>query len=176
MEKLVNKALIFKADDVRVKLGDKEYRLVYDLNAFCELEKFYGSVDKILKMLFGGAAIADTTVRHNGVEIDAHTITVGDATLDTLLVSLTADNNKQATHTDTLKLLYAGLMHDAAIYNGNDEITGYSLTPARIGSLVTLKNIREINTQIVTAILRDLVPAKSDEDTSKNAEAPDAAE
>ena len=43
-------ASVFKPDDVTVTIAGKEYRLIYDLNAFCEMEKMYDSVDRILNI------------------------------------------------------------------------------------------------------------------------------
>ena len=45
---------LFKPDAVTVDVDGTEYRLVYDLNSFCELEKMYDSIDSILQMLLGG--------------------------------------------------------------------------------------------------------------------------
>lgn len=171
-----NTAKFFKPDDIKVTLGDKEYRIVYDLNAFCELEKKYGSLDTILDLVLGKPSDVTVTVRMPSDDgqitlhdnFDTNNIVVGTTPLTALLPRLT--EAKQSTLSDTLELLYAGLMHDTAIYNQHDEITGYSITKARIGSRVTLNNVREINSQIALALLRDLIPAQSDE--SKNVEAP----
>lgn len=168
-----NKALMFKHDDIKITLGGKEYKLVFDLNAFCEIEKRYGSVDKVLSMVLGGAAQMDTTVKCKGYEVDPKEVTIGDATLDTLLPKLT-DTQPTAKLTDTLVLLYIALMHDTAVYNANDEICKYSISEARLGSLVDMSMLREINGKVVAALMRDLVPSKADD--GKNAEAPEAAE
>ena len=69
-------------------------------------------------------------------------------------------------HTDTLNLLWAGCLHDAAIYNSFGEITGYTVSKARLGAEVTFRNLREVNGKIITAILRDLLP--QDEKTQKH--------
>lgn len=173
--KPVNKALTFKADDVKIKLGDKEYRLVYDLNAFCELEKTYGSIDKILQLILGNPnEPQDRSVTVDGKEVDVNTVTVGGKPLAVLLDDMLGKRTS-ATHTDTLNLLYAGTMHDAAQYNAHDEIIGYGTSKAKLGSMVTLANVREVNAAIVAALLRDLVPAKN-ADEGKNTEAPEAAE
>lgn len=173
--KPVNKALTFKADDVKIKLGDKEYRLVYDLNAFCELEKTYGSIDKILQLILGNPnEPQDRSVTVDGKEVDVNTVTVGGKPLAVLLDDMLGKRTS-ATHTDTLNLLYAGTMHDSAQYNAHDEIIGYGTSKAKLGSMVTLANVREVNAAIVAALLRDLVPAKN-ADEGKNTEAPEAAE
>lgn len=172
--KPVNKALTFKADDVKITLGDTEYRLVYDLNAFCELEKTYGSIDNILKLILGGAtADVDKTVAVDGKEVPVEQVTIGGKPLSEMLDAML--NTPKATHQDTLNLLYAGTMHDAAIYNEHDEITGYKTSKSKLGAQVTLRNVREVNAAVVAAILRDLVPAQNNE-AGKNTEAPDAAE
>lgn len=172
-----NTAKFFKPDDIKVTLGEKEYHLVYDLNAFCELEKKYGSIDKILDLVLGKPSEISVTVKvptddKNATtyeNFDTNNIIVGTTSLTALLPRLT--DTKQSTLSDTLELLYAGVMHDTAIYNQHDEITGYSITKARIGSYITLSNVREINGLIAMALLRDLIPARVDND-SKNAEAP----
>lgn len=175
MENVTNKALVFKADDVKITLGETEYRLVYDLNAFCELEKIYGSIDDVLKLILGAPEIAAEAEIKNDDEttstIAVDKITVGGTPLTSILQK--ASSSPKATMADTLNLLYAGLMHDAAIYNTHDEITGYKISKSRIGSHINIANVREVNARIVAAIIRDLVPAKSD-DTGKNVEAPEA--
>lgn len=42
-------ATVKAVEPVVVKLGDKEYTLVYDMNAFAELEQEYGTIDEALK-------------------------------------------------------------------------------------------------------------------------------
>ena len=54
------KAAIFKPNDVVIQLAeDYSVRLVYDLNAFCELEKLYDSVDAVIQMILGTAESVD---------------------------------------------------------------------------------------------------------------------
>ena len=39
-----DKATLFRPEDVVITLQEQEYRLVYDLNAFIEIEKIYDYV------------------------------------------------------------------------------------------------------------------------------------
>ena len=157
----------FKPDDITVCLGDKEYRLIYDLNAFAELEKIYDSVDSILQMLLGTNANPDlSTVPYFDKPVNADDIKIADVTLTEYITRLSSV--REAKHTDTLNLLWAGCLHDCAIYNSFGDITGYTVTKARLGAEVTLKNMREVNAKILTALLRDLLPGEE----IKNVEAP----
>lgn len=161
-------AAIFKPDDVVIKLADDfEVRLVYDLNAFCELEKIYDSVDAVIQMILGTQENVDpskllTQVKVGDMFIDGSTVTIAGTPLIDYLSKVHA---KQAKHADTLNLLWAGCLHDAAQYNSDDEIVGYNISKSKLGSYVTFKNLREINAKIIVALLRDLIP-------SKNVEAP----
>ena len=161
-------AAIFKPDDVTIKLADDyEVRLVYDLNAFCELEKLYDSVDTVIQMVLGTQENVDpekllTQVKTGNMFLDGNTITIAGTPLIDYLRKV---HTRQAKHADTLNLLWAGCLHDAAVYNEHDEITGYNVSKSKLGSYVTFKNLREINAKIIVALLRDLIP-------SKNAEAP----
>ena len=169
-----NKALVFKSDNIKVTLGDKEYRLVFDLNAFCELESIYGSVDTVLQMILGDGKTPDTTVKYDGVITDANKITIGDTPLSELLPKLTSAAPR-AKLKDSVNILYAALMHDCAKYDSNDEVCGYTITKARIGSYITPQELPEINAKLVMALMRDLVPAKA-EAKGKNAETSEATE
>lgn len=161
-------AAIFKPDDVVIKLAeDYEVRLVYDLNAFCELEKIYDSVDSVIQMILGTQENVDpskllTQVKVGDMFIDGKDVTIAGTPLIEYLSKVHA---KQAKHGDTLNLLWAGCLHDAAQYDQHDEIVGYNISKSKLGSYVTFKNLREINAKIIVALLRDLIP-------SKNAEAP----
>ena len=167
-----NKALIFKPDTLSVTIGDSSYAVVFDMNAFCELERIYGSVDKVLKLMLGTTTnAADKTVRVKGELYDPTEITVGAATLDTLLDGMF--KTQTATLGDTLNLLYVGLMHSLAVYNANDEICKYSLSKVRVGSILTPATAAEINGIIVKALFRDLIPAKNGDD-EKNVGTPEA--
>lgn len=165
-------AAIFKPDDVVVKLADDyEVRLIYDLNAFCELEKIYDSVDAVIQMVLGTQENVDpkkllAQVKVGDMFIDGATVTIAGTPLIDYLTKVHA---KQAKNEDTLNLLWAGCLHDAAKYDEHDEIVGYDISKSKLGSYVTFKNLREINSKIIVALLRDLIPPK-------NVEAPAAGE
>ena len=162
------KTLIFKPEDIVVELGDKKYRLIYDLNAFCEMEKMYDSVDSVLQMLLGTSAAPDLQrVTYCEAPALAEDIKIADVPLSVYINKL--NDVKQAKHTDTLNLLWIGCLHDHAVYNDFGEITGYTISKAKLGAEVTFKNLRDVNAKIIIAILRDLVP----EQDAKNAEAPE---
>lgn len=163
------KTKLFKPDDLVITLGEDQFRLVYDLNAFCELEKIYDSVDTVLQMLLGTDAAPDLNqVRYNGALVIADEITIANIPLSMYISQI--NTKRTAKHADTLNLLWAGLLHDHAIYNEHEEITGYTISKTKLGSMVTFKNLRQINAQIVIALLRDLLPPG---DESKNEEAPE---
>ena len=165
------KTKLFKPNEVKVILGGEEYRLIYDLNAFCELEKIYDSIDEVLQMILGGADDPDTQkVTYNGAPINAEEIAIGEVALPVYIAKV--NKRKVAKHSDTLNLLWAGLLHDHTIFDKEDNVTGYTITKAKIGSMVTFRNLREVNSQIVMAILQDLLPPKEAEE-EKNAEAPE---
>lgn len=157
-------ALLFRPEPITVKLGEETYRLVYDLNAFCELEKIYDSVDDLLQALLGGSG-EKVTVTHKSEEVDAADIEVNGTPLPVLLGRM--NKVRQLKHSDTLNLLWAGCLHDNAVYE-HDEIVGYTVSKTKLGSLVTIKNLPEVNLKVVAAILRDLVP----DEAIKNADAP----
>lgn len=161
-------AAVFKPTDSVITLGDVDYRLVYDLNAFAELEKIYDSVDSILQMLLGTSNAPDLeTITYKGNKAEASDILVAGTPLSIYLEKL--NKVREAKHTDTLNLLWAGCLHDAAIYNSFGEITGYTVTKARLGAQVTFKNLRDVNAKILATILRDLLPPEE----VKNAAAPE---
>lgn len=162
---------LFKPTDVVLKLGEagdeKQYRLIYDLNAFCELEKMYDSVDSVLQMLLGVNETPDMNeVTYKGEPVLAEDVQVAGTALASYIAKV--NNKKEAKHADTLNLLWIGTLHDHAVYNDFDEITGYSISKAKLGAIVTFKNLREVNAKIVTAILRDLLPPVNE---AKNEEA-----
>lgn len=156
-------AAVFKPDDVVVTLEGTEYRLVYDLNSFCELEKIYDSIDSLLSHLLGAKKPTLENVTCRNESVNPEDIKIGDESLIDYVAKLT--KTREIKYSDTLNLFWAGCLHDAAIFNGFNEITGYKISKAKLGSLITFSNMREINVKIVAAILRDLIP--------KNAEAPD---
>lgn len=163
-------AAVFKPDDVVIEFEDgSKYRLIYDLNAFCELEKIYDSVDAVIQMVLGTQENVDpekllTQVKIGDMPVDGKTITIAGTPL---LDYVKKVHTKQAKHSDTLNLLWAGCLHDAAQYNQFDEITGYTVSKSKLGSYVTFKNLREINAKIIVALLRDLIPPKNVEEESE---------
>lgn len=162
-----NDAALFRPDDIVVELGGQKFRLYYDLNAFCELEKIYTSVDNILQMILGTNAAPDLEqVTYKGNKVDPLDVAIAGTPLTVYINKL--NNVKEARHSDTLTLLWAGCLHDHAIFE-HEEIVGYTITKSKLGSLVTLRNLGEVNAKIVAALLRDLIPA----DAVKNAEAPE---
>ena len=164
-------ATVFKPDPIIVQVAGVDYSLVYDLNAFCELEKIYPSVDGILQMLLGTTAAPDLkNVTYRDITIEASDVKVDGTPLSMYVGKLS--NAKEARHTDTLNLLWAGCLHNHIIYDNFGEIKSYSITKAKLGAGVTFKNLREINSKILMAILRDLIPSAE----SKNAEAPEPVE
>ena len=164
-------AAVFRPDDVVVKLDEKEYRLIYDLNAFCEMEKIYDSVDSVLQMLLGTSAVPDLSkVTVKGEATNPDEVMIADVTLTTYINKV--NRVKEAKHTDTLNLLWIGCLHDHTIFDDFGEIKGYTIAKAKLGACVTFKNLREVNGKILTAILQDLVPSEE----VKNAEAPEKAE
>lgn len=163
----------FKPDDVTIELGDKKLRLIYDLNSFCELEKIYDSIDDVIKMLLGAEDDFDlSNVTYCDAPALASDIKVGGLPLEEILKKV--PSNTKPRSVDTLNLLWAGCLHDNAIYNEFGEITGYSIKKDELGALVNFTNIGKVTSGILVAILRDLMPATPDNDTDeKNAEVPE---
>lgn len=169
------KAAIFKPDPVEVELApDYKVTLVYDLNALCELEKIYDSIDQVIQMILGTNEDVDVNKLMTQVKCGDQFIEGKDVTIagTPLMKYLTAVHVKQARMTDTLNLLWAGTLHDNAKYDENDELIGYTVSKHKLGSYVTFRNMRVINAAIVTAILRDLVPAKNVTEPAAPQEAP----
>lgn len=169
------KAAIFKPEDVTLKLSDDcTVRLVFDLNAFCELEKIYDSVDNVIQMVIGAQEAVDVATLLTQVKCGDQFIEGKDVTIagTPLVEYLKKVHLKQAKHEDTLNLLWAGTLHDNAIYNEHDELVGYNITKHKLGSYVTFKNLREVNAKIITALLRDLIPAKNVKEPEAKQEAP----
>lgn len=163
------KVLAFRAEPVTVEIEGTVYELKFDLNAFCELEKMYDSVDDVLQMILGTSNAPDLqSITYCGAPALASDIAIAGVPLETYLDKL--NSVKQARHTDTRNLLWAGAIHAYAEYDEQGEIKGYTLSKAKIAKGVTFQNLRTINAKIVTAILRDLLPVN---DQEKNAEAPE---
>ena len=164
-------AKLFRPEAITVELGGDTYELVYDLNAFCELEKTYDSVDSILQMLLGASNVPDLEkVTYDGAAVAANTIAIAGVPLPVYINKV--NKVREVKNTDTLLMLWAGCLHNHCKYDEFGEISGYTITKAQIGSQVSFKNIREVNGKILTSILRDLIPAQS----VKNAEAPETME
>lgn len=162
----------FKPDAITIEFGDEKFSLFFDLNCFCEMEKIYDSVDSVIQMLLGTDAIPNAElVTYNGVKVFPAEIRIGDTTLDNYMRKI--EGVREAKHTDTRNLLWLGCLHDHTIFNEHGEITGYTITKEKLGTFVSLKNIREVNAKIVTAIIRDLLPATQE---AKNVEVPEQQE
>lgn len=154
----IKMADIFQPSDTVIELGENKYRLVFDMLAFCELEKMYGSVDTVLKMLFGEvAATLDPVVTYNGAEVMPSEILVDGKPLNVILQEK-ATASRKSVHSDTLNIIWAGMLHDNAIYNDMDEIAGYKVSKLSISREITLKNYARLNVKIIEAILKDLAP------------------
>lgn len=163
----------FKPQPVIIHLGkneedEQDYELVFDLNAFCEMETMYESVDSVIQMLMGAPAPDLDKVKYNGAKVLAQDITVDGKPLSDYINQLA--NRSKAKYKDTLNLLWLGVLHDHTIYDEDGEVKKYTITKSKLGSMVTLTNIREVNAKIMTAILRDLLPALVKSNQAKNAE------
>lgn len=147
----------FKPQPVVVELDGKEYTLLYDLNAFCTMETMYPSVDHVIQMLMGAPSPDLSKVTYNDAPVSASEIMVDGTPLADYIVRL--DTRTQAKYKDTLNLLWLGVLHDHTEYDADGEVAKYTITRAQLGKKVTLVNLREVNQKIMTAILRDLLPA-----------------
>lgn len=162
----------FKPQPVIIKLGEpgkeEEYELVFDLNAFCEMETMYESVDSVIQMLMGAPAPDLNKVTYNGAKVLAEDIMVDGKPLADYINQLA--NRSKAKYKDTLNLLWLGVLHNHTVYDEDGEVKKYTITKTKLGSMVTLANIREVNAKIMTAILRDLLPALVRSNQAKNEE------
>jgi len=162
-----DKTNIFKPDATVIELGGVKYRLVYDLNAFCEIDKLYGNVDTVLRMLFSAAETeVNDIVTYNDCVVNASDIMVSGTPLPELLAKL--NETPKAASADTLNLLWIGVMHETALYNDFGEIVGYSIRKRELGSKVNLGNMKDVNSAIVSAIINDLVPQGTTGEEAKN--------
>lgn len=170
-----NSATVFKPEPITITLGDETYSIVFDMNAFCELEKTYRTIDTVIKKVLGKSR-KEHTVLYKGKAVDAAEITVDGKALFAVLADLDTDADTATTASDTLNILYCGIMRDLAIYNEHDEITGYRKTKKDIASLITFRNLREVNVKVAMAFIQDLVPtvAETKNETGAEAEAPQA--
>lgn len=164
-----NSASVFKPQPVEITLGGETYSIAYDMNAFIELEKIYKNIDTVIKKVLGKSK-KEHVIKIEDKEIKADTITVDDTPLSNILAKLDTEDSDTTT-TDTLNILYCGLMRDLAIYNEHDEITGYKVSKARIASFINFKNLKEINVKLVVAFIRDLVPTDEESKNETGAEA-----
>lgn len=162
----------FKPQPVMLTLGkpgeEQQYELLYDLNAFCEMETMYDSVDSVIQMLMGAPAPDLNKVTYNGAKVLAEDVLVDGKPLAVYINQLAG--RTKAKYKDTLNLLWLGVLHDHTIYDDDGEVSKYTITKAKLGSMVTLTNLREVNSKIMTAILRDLLPALVKNAPAKNEE------
>ena len=161
---------LFKNKPVTVNLDGVEYNLVYDLNAYCEMETIYPSVDYVIQMLLGTPATDTTKVTYMDGPIKAEDVKIDGQPLTAFLA--TRSETPKAKYKDTLNLLWLGLLHDHTEFDEDGEVVRYNISKGMLGKSVTLQNMREVNQAIMTALLRDLLPALvgSRQDESKNAE------
>ena len=66
---------LFKPDDIVVEINNRKETIVFDMDAVLEIEKLYGSIDTVFKMLFSQAT-DNHVVKVNGIETDINTDTV----------------------------------------------------------------------------------------------------
>lgn len=165
-----NSATVFKPEPVQVTFGDNTYNIMFDMNAFVELEKIYSTVGSVIKKVLGNSK-KEHIVTIDGKKVDPSTIMVDSAPLTQFLAKLDSEYSETTT-SDTLNILYCGLMHDLAIYNEHDEIVGYKVSKQRIASYINFKNLKEINFKLVLAFIRDLVPSENEAKNEMGAEAP----
>lgn len=171
-----NSSSIFKAEPITITLGDETYEIVYDLNALCELERYYSSVNVVLKKILGTSR-KEHKIFYKDDEVKPQEITVDGQPLSLVLANLdrNADEDAKTTATDTLNILYCGILRGIAEYNEHDEIVGYKKSKASIGKCITLRNMGEVNLKIATAIIRDIVPTEAEAKNETGAEtAPEA--
>ena len=170
-----NKILNFKPKAISVELGETTYNLMFDLNAFCEMEKLYDSVDDVLQMLLGGGDdIPDLTrVTYCEAPCLAADIAIAGVPL-TAYIEKNSKKIREAKHEDTRNLLWLGCLHDHTEFDAEGNVVRYTIGKGELAKHITLRNMRDINTKIVTAILQDLIPATNGADPNvETAEAPE---
>lgn len=165
-----NSATVFKPENITVELGGEKYAIVFDMNAFCELEKIYSSIDAVIKKVLGNSR-KEHKVFYKNEEVNAADIAVDGKALLSILADLDSDADTKASTTDTLNILYCGLMHDLAEYNEHDEVVGYKKTKRQIASMINFKNLRDVNIKLALAFIQDLVPTASEAKNEMGAEA-----
>lgn len=160
-----NKILNFKPQPISVELDGKTYNLCFNLNAFCEMEKLYDSVDEVLQMLLGGGDdIPDLTrVTYCEAPCLATDISIAGVPL-AVYIEKYSKKIREAKHEDTRNLLWLGCLHEYTEFDSEGNIVRYTLGKGELAKHITLRNMREINTKIVTALLQDLIPATNGTD------------
>lgn len=162
-----NSASLFKSEPIEVTINNENYSLVYDMNAFIELEKIYGTVDNVIKKVLGKAK-KEHVIKVDGVVTGADKVTVDDTPLSTFIAT---NETSDATTTDTINILYCGMMRDLAIYDEHDEIVGYKVSKRKIAAGITFKNLREVNMKLAMAFIQDLMPTAGETKNEPGAEA-----
>ena len=162
----------FKSEPVIIEFDNGEsFDISFDMNAFCEMEKVYGSVDTVLQMILGTGTAPDMSkVTYCDAPCLATDIKVGGILLSEYISKLS--EVPKAKHSDTLNLLWFGCLHDHTLYDDDGNVLKYTISKSHLGSLVNFRNLHEVNGKIVTSILRDLLPAMAEaQENLKNAEA-----
>ena len=150
---------VFQPTPISVKFGEEEYTIKFDMMAFLQLEKVYGSVDVVLEMLFGSVGqILEPVVTYNDAEVLPSEIKVDGTPLDVIIMERSQANKRKAKHSDALELLWAGILNENAIYNDDDELIGYKVSKRHIAEQITFRNYGEVNRKVLEVILRDLAP------------------
>ena len=164
-------ANVFKPDPVKIVLGGTEYSLIYDLNAFCMMEKMYESVDAVIRMILGSPTVDVTQVTYNDAPVLADEIKVDGTPLSEFIARAVGAQSK-ATNADTRKLLWLGVLHDHATFDDDGNIASCDVTCGELGKHITFSNLGEVNAKIIAALVRDLVPVNAGEKNQKAPEAP----
>ena len=157
---------LFKKDDITIDFAGKKEAIIFDMNAVLELEAMYGSIDTVFKMLFSQAPADKPVIKVNGEIVDILSITVDDEPLIQRLQAINAHNAEQTKSgiKDTINLLWVGLLHNHAKRDEDGEIISCDLTRRMFRNELSFKNqLSEINTQIVSALIRDLIAPDSEE-------------
>lgn len=150
---------LFKPTDVIVEVAGKKEVIVFDMNAVLEMEKMYGSVDAVLKMLFSQAS-ATYMVKVDGADVAIDSVTVNDTPLLQHLQS--ADAVAKSTIKDTINLLWIGLLHNHTKRDEDGEIISCDISKSTLREQLPFKKLAEVNTKIVTALIRDLIAPDSE--------------
>ena len=171
-EKAENSSAVFKPKPVELELNGEKYTLVYDLNAFCEM-------DTVINMLMGTPAPDISKVTYCDAPCQSSDIKIDGKPLTEYIQRLS--DTPKAKYRDTLNLLWLGVLHDHTKFTEDGEVAGYTVSKAKLGQGVTLTNLREVNQKIITTVLRDLLPAlvnasKDAGGDAKNAEAQESKE